>query len=114
MMITKTAGHSEINFVLTTHAFNQFAKRLRILYGNVPDIRILPALKKYFMESQRIKRMSKAKQIRDSRYEGKTAHYRSEKFNFIVVGNTIVTIELNGDQKQLNSHTTQERRLSRV
>lgn len=116
MTITKTVGHRKVDFVLTTHAYNQFAKRLRLLYGNIPDHRILSTLKKYFMESKRLKRMSRAKKNRDNKYEGKTIYFRTKLFNFIVAGenNSIVTIELNGDKKHLNKHTTMERRLSRV
>lgn len=116
MILTKTVGHKEVDFILTIHAYNQFARRLRILHGNIPDHRILKTLKKYFMESKRLKRMSKAKENRDNKYEGKTIYFRTKVFNFIVAGenNVIVTIELNGDKKHLNKHTTMERRLSRV
>jgi len=109
-------GNKEVRFILTTHAVAQFALRLRKLHRDIPDSRILPTLKKCFMESRKLKRMSKAKVNRDYKYEGGTTYYRTKKFNFIVVGdnNTIVTIELNGDKKYLNRHSEMERRLSRV
>lgn len=116
MIITKMVGNKEVKFVLTNHAVNQFALRLRKLHQYVPDSRILPTLIKCFMESKKLKIMSKAKVNRDNKYNSVTTYYRTKGFNFVVVGdnNTIVTIELNGNRKYLNRHTEMERRLSRV
>lgn len=102
MKLTKQIKNRIIRFVVTDHAYQRFAQRIRRVEAHLLPHEILQRFVAAFRESTKLKRQSKSKQIRDERYEGTTIYYRNKDFNFIVQDDIIITVEFNGKKKHLN------------
>jgi len=113
MKLTKKVKNQTIQFVVTDHAYQRFSQRIAKLHKGLLPYEIVKKFVEVFKESHKLKIRSFAKQIRDEKYEGRAIYYRNKDFNFIVLDNVIITVELNGDKKNLNRQKRPNRVTSR-
>ena len=102
MLLTKKVKNTELQFVVTDHAYKQFSNRIRQIMSGLQFNDIVAMFVENFQAAHKLKKKSKTKQIRDEQYEGNPVYYRNKDFNFIVQDNVIVTVEFNGNKKHLN------------
>jgi len=102
MKLTKRIKKQEIEFFVSVHAYSQFTKRIRKIEHNLSPNQLITKFIENFKKANKPKIRSKGKQLRDERYDDKAIYYRNKDFNFVVIDNTIVTAEFNGDKGYLN------------
>ena len=95
MKLTKKVKKREIEFFVSDHAYSQFTKRIKKIENNLSPNQLITRFIGNFKDANKLKVKSKGKRLRDEKYDDNAIFYRNRDFNFVVVGNTIVTTEFN-------------------